>query len=61
MKSVSLVFLWVYFITLCCGEDQEDEGYYTNSWAVEILGGDDVANRIAKIHGFINKGQVEND
>ena len=61
MKSVSLVFLYVYFITLCYAEDKEDEDYYTNSWAVEIQGGDDVANRIAKTHGFLNKGQVEND
>ena len=31
---------------------------YTNSWAVEVNGGKQVADDIARKHGFINKGQV---
>ena len=31
---------------------------YTNSWAVEIHGGLDIANDIAQRHGLINMGQV---
>ena len=44
--------------------DQEDpEGrmrrhVYSNSWAVKVSGGVDVADRIAEKHGFKNLGQV---
>ena len=31
---------------------------YTNQWAVEIIGGDAVANEVAETHGFINHGKV---
>lgn len=36
----------------------EDTVLFSNSWAVEIRGGVGVADRIARRHGFINKGQV---
>ena len=35
-------------------------GEPTNSWAVEILGGDMMAEEVAKHHGFINRGKVCN-
>lgn len=31
---------------------------YSNSWAVEIVGGDVAADLIAKRHGFVNLGRV---
>ncbi|XP_076804353.1 furin-1-like isoform X2 [Clavelina lepadiformis] len=31
---------------------------YTNQWAVEIIGGDAVANEVAETHGFINHGKI---
>lgn len=36
----------------------EEEAEFSNSWAVEIHGGLEVADDVAKKHGFINKGQV---
>ena len=31
---------------------------YTNSWAVEVIGGPEVADRIAQRHDFDNLGKV---
>lgn len=31
---------------------------FTNTWAVQIIGGPEEADRIAKEHGFINHGNV---
>ena len=31
---------------------------YSNSWAVEVIGGKDKADEIAERHGFINLGAV---
>lgn len=31
---------------------------YSNSWAVEVSGGDAVADLLAKKHGFTNLGRV---
>ena len=39
--------------------DEDAEGHvYSNSWAVKVTGGVDVADRIAEKHGFKNLGQV---
>ncbi len=42
--------------------EEEDGGLggetFSNSWAVEVAGGDEVAELIAKKHGFTNLGQV---
>ena len=35
-----------------------EDGYYTNSWAVEVAGGRAVADDVARRHGFLNMGQV---
>ena len=41
------------------GWEECDDIHYTNSWAVHIENGEpQVADRIAKRHGFINLGQV---
>ena len=31
---------------------------YTNSWAVEVIGGPEVADKIAERHDFVNLGRV---
>lgn len=31
---------------------------YSNSWAVHVVGGPEVAERLAHKHGFVNQGQV---
>ena len=31
---------------------------YTNSWAVEVSGGEEKANALAAKHGFVNTGKV---
>lgn len=35
-----------------------DEHLFSNSWAVEVRGGHDAAEKLAKKHGFVNRGQV---
>ena len=35
-----------------------DGALFSNSWAVEIKGGPDVADMLARKHGFANRGQV---
>ena len=39
--------------------ETDHEGHFTNSWVVEIRGGEELAHSIAKQHGFTNKGQVD--
>ena len=39
-------------------EEDSEEDVYSNSWAVKVTGGVDVADRIADKHGFKNLGQV---
>lgn len=34
------------------------EHLFSNSWAVEVRGGQGAADELAKKHGFVNKGQV---
>jgi len=34
---------------------------YSNSWAVEVIGGDAVADTLAKKHGVINLGRVSHN
>ena len=31
---------------------------YLTSWAVEVVGGNEMANNLARKHGFVNRGQV---
>ena len=55
MVLVVLIFLLLHVDGWEDGEDIR----YTNSWAVHIEDGNaEVANRIAKRHGFTNLGQV---
>jgi hypothetical protein len=45
-------------VVQCDDDDHGDDGHYTNSWAVEISGGDEVADAVAATHGFTNVGKV---
>lgn len=36
----------------------EEDILFSNSWAVEVRGGSNVAEQVARRHGFVNKGQV---
>ena len=57
-KFALLLVLFVFCLHIDGWEDG-DNILYTNSWAVHIEDGNaEVANRIAKRHGFINLGQV---
>ena len=53
-------FTMLVTMTVRSDELEEDaEGHvYSNSWAVKVAGGVDVADRIAEKHGFKNLGQV---
>lgn len=57
---MKLVYLYVCVVVVClpsCAWSDE-ERVYTNSWAVEIEGGYEVAEEVAKRHDFVNLGQV---
>ena len=45
-------------LLLCSVYSLEPLNDYSNSWVVEVQGGNDEANRLAKAHGFVNRGQV---
>lgn len=52
---VALLLTWTGFVLLKWTDAAE---VYTNSWAVQISGGPEEADRIAREHGFINHGNV---
>ncbi|KAI8501658.1 Neuroendocrine convertase 1 [Branchiostoma belcheri] len=57
---------WLVLLIVACSsyglaEEGEDQtGHYTNTWAVEIHGGPDVADLLALDHDFVNLGQIGN-
>uniref|UniRef100_A0A8C7XXT1 Furin (paired basic amino acid cleaving enzyme) b n=1 Tax=Oryzias sinensis TaxID=183150 RepID=A0A8C7XXT1_9TELE len=55
---VALLLTWTGFVLLKWTDAAE---VYTNSWAVQISGGPEEADRIAREHGFINHGNVFGD
>ena len=58
MLRATLYFIIIICVAAASVEDEDNEKHYSNSWAVEIVGGKDMADRIAETHGFINMGQV---
>ena len=52
-----LLKLFFAFIIICGHASGFDENY-ANEWAVEIEGGDTIADKVAFEHGFINHGKV---
>ena len=60
-RRVSLVYLSVVsvvIVLLFAGRVEGWERLFTNSWVVEVDGGHEVADAVAKRHGFTNLGQV---
>ena len=40
------------------GEAAAGNPLYSNDWAVQVYGGEETANELAALHGFINIGKV---
>ena len=56
---VALLHLWTVLVLLTAEWKWIDAAeVYTNTWAVQIKGGTEEADRIAREHGFINHGNV---
>ena len=56
---VALLHLWTVVVLLTAELKWIDAAeVYTNAWAVQINGGPEEADRIAREHGFINHGNV---
>lgn len=56
---VALLRLWTLLVLLMVMPKRTDAAeVYANTWAVQIDGGPDEADRIAREHGFINHGNV---
>lgn len=61
MKISVLLALLALSLTAQGAKGKGDDGggtIYSNSWAVEIAGGDEVAELLADKHGFTNLGRV---
>eukprot|EP00064_Thunnus_orientalis_P001220 superscaffoldBa00000081_g1222 len=59
---VALLHLWTVLVLLTAQLKWIDAAeVYTNAWAVQINGGPEEADRIARQHGFINHGNVFGD
>ena len=59
----TLVCLCVAFLFLCVSRvlsEEEEDAIYSNSWAVEVTGSIEVAQKIAEKHGFVHVGKVRN-
>lgn len=56
--QVALLHLWTVFVLTAELNWIDTAEVYTNAWAVQINGGPEEADRIAKEHGFINHGNV---
>lgn len=56
----ALLHLWAVLLVLLKAEQKWSDAaeVYTNTWAVQIIGGQEEADRIASKHGFINHGIV---
>lgn len=56
---MALLNLWTVLVLLTAEWKWIDAAeVYTNAWAVQIDGGPEEADRIAREHGFINHGNV---
>ena len=70
MSNAAAVFLWVAVAAACIAagdcrigrgpapQDAAASPLYTNTWAVEVEGGEKVADALAAKYGFTNKGKV---
>lgn len=56
---VGLLYLWAVLVLLTAELKRADAAdVYTNTWAVQIHGGPEEADRVAREHGFTNIGNV---
>lgn len=56
---MALLHLWAVLVLLTAEPKWIDAAeVYTNAWAVQINGGPEEADRIAREHGFTNHGNV---
>ncbi|XP_068847412.1 proprotein convertase subtilisin/kexin type 6 isoform X3 [Capricornis sumatraensis] len=53
---------WLLLLALpaACSAPPPPRPVYTNHWAVQVLGGPAVADRVAAAHGYLNLGQIGN-
>ena len=51
-------FVRVFALVLVLFVELSAGALFTDLWAVHVNGGDEVANEVARRHGFINRGQV---
>ena len=59
MKVKNLMFaLLLVVVVLHVSWSREEEGYYTNRFAVQVNGGREMASFVAKSHGMKNLGLV---
>ena len=58
MKAQSLVSVLLLALVLHVSWCREEEGYYTNRFAVQVNGGSEMASFVAKSHGMKNLGLV---
>lgn len=57
--TAALLLLWTFLVLMTVELKWIDSAeIYTNTWAVQVNGGPEEANRIAREHGFINHGNV---
>lgn len=55
MQKFVILFLTLLFVNFTSSRDQK---LYSNTWALEVDGGEEEANRIAEKYGYINLGKV---
>uniref|UniRef100_F6YWW9 P/Homo B domain-containing protein n=1 Tax=Ciona intestinalis TaxID=7719 RepID=F6YWW9_CIOIN len=61
VRFCQLLFLFLLIsLFLCCRSNATNTkpDVYLNEWAVEIYGGNDVADEVAAAHGFVNHGLI---
>ena len=52
--TTSVFLAFVFFCMTATGK----KSLYSNTWVVQVHGGTQEADRVAKMHGFVNEGQV---
>lgn len=55
------MYLFLCYIYVCVIIVSLSEAHYTQQWAVHIEGGPQVADEVARDHGFENQGQVRKE
>lgn len=58
MRGAAVVAVLLVLKTVAMAESQEEGTEYTNTWVVEIKGGEEEAQRVAKDLGFTYSGKV---